>query len=233
MELVMPTRDDKFFSILKQKRQISVYCKRVIVLGIWRKCGNLNGGGEILFSHGLSNARGVCILFRPGLSLKVHDVKRDTEGRLLCVDLEIDGVRFTLVGLYAPNEDEPNFFKDCFKMIELFDNSSKIIAGDFNLVMNLDMDKKGGLPRTHFKCQEVLKLYMEEAEILDIWREQHPDERKFTWHRSKPPIFCRLDMILTSFDMVGYVENSDILPGFKSDHSIVSLNIDLHKEDRG
>ena len=118
-------------------------------------------------------------------------------------------------------------------MIEQFDNNSRIIAGDFNLVLDLDMDKKGGLPRTNFKSREILQLYMEEAEIIDIWRQQHPDERKFTWHRTRPPVFCRLDMIFTSFDMVGYVENSDILPSFKSDHSIVSLDINLHKEDRG
>ena len=190
-------------------------------------------GGEILFSHGLSNARGVCILFKPGLSFKVHNTKRDKEGRSLCIDLEIEEVRFTLLGLYAPNEDEPEFFKECFKTIEHFDNNSKIIAGDFNLVMDLDMDKKGGIARTHFKSRETLQLYMEEAEILDIWRQQHPNEKKYTWHRNKPPVFCRLDMILTSFDMVGYIDKSDILPSFKSDHSFVTLEMDLHKEDRG
>ncbi len=120
-------------------------------------------------------------------------------------DLEIDYVRFTLLGLYAPaDKDEPEFFKECIQMIEQFDNNSKIIAGDFNLVMDLEQDKKGGIPRTHFKSREILKIYMEEADILDIWREQHPDEKKFTWHRNKPPVFCRLDMILTSFDLVGY-----------------------------
>ncbi len=191
-------------------------------------------GGKILFSHGVSNSRGVCILFKPGLTFKTHDIKRDNDGRLLCIDLEIGDARFTLAGLYAPaDKDEPNFFTDCFKIIEQFDNNSKIIAGDFNLVMDLDMDKKGGLPRTHFKSRDILKLYMEESDILDIWREQHPDEKKYTWHRTKPPVFCRLDMIFVSFDMLGFVENSDILPSFKSDHSMVSLTVDLHKEDRG
>ena len=191
-------------------------------------------GGKIVFSHGLSNSRGVCILFRPEFSFKIHDIKRDNEGRLLCIDLEVDDTRFTLAGLYAPaDKDEPEFFKECFKTIEQFDNNSKIIAGDFNLVMDLDMDKKGGLPRTHFKSRDTLNLYLEEAEMLDIWRQQHPDDKKYTWHRTKPPVFCRLDMIFISFDMVGFVENSDILPSFKSDHSMVSLIIDLHKEDRG
>ena len=74
---------------------------------------------------------------------------------------------------------------------------------------------------------------MEEAEIIDIWRQQHPYERKFTWHRTKPPVFCTLDMILASFEMVGFIEKSDILPSFKSDHSVVTLDIYLHKEERG
>ncbi len=132
-------------------------------------------GGEILYSHGLSNSRGVCLLFKPGLIFTAHDIKRDTQGRLLCVDLEISDVRFTLAGLYAPNDDDPEFFKDCIEKIEHFDNKSKIIAGDFNLVMDLDLDKKGGLPKTHFQSRDT--LYMEEADILDIWRQQHPNEK--------------------------------------------------------
>ncbi len=188
-------------------------------------------GNKIYFSHGTSNSRGVCILFRPGFNYTVHDKKGDEDGRVLCLDIEIEDIKFTLSNIYAPNEDDQEFFKHVFEIVEQFDNSSKIIAGDFNLVMDLEMDKKGGNPRTHFKCRDIVKLYMEESDMLDIWRQMHPDTKKYTWHRNK--IFCRLDMILTSFDLTGYIENSNIIPSYKSDHSIVTLELDLHQERRG
>ena len=43
----------------------------------WKK----EWGGEIIFPHGQSKARGVCILFKPGLAHKVlfsYEVKADT-----------------------------------------------------------------------------------------------------------------------------------------------------------
>ena len=185
-------------------------------------------GGKIYYSHGLSNSRGVCILFKPGLSPTIHEIKRDDQGRVLCIDVEMSDTRFTLANIYAPNNDNPDFFKECFKFVEHFENSSKIIGGDFNLVLDLKLDKKGGAPVTHFKCRETLELYMEKAELLDIWRHQHPDEKKFTWHRMNPsPIFCRLDMMLVSSEMSGSVENSEIFPGFKSDHSIVMIELNM------
>ena len=40
-------------------------------------------GGKIVFSHGKSNARGVCILFRKGLDVTVLNQATDNCGRLI------------------------------------------------------------------------------------------------------------------------------------------------------
>ena len=68
-------------------------------------------GGKGYFSHDTSNSKGVCILFRKNLDFALHNVKKDTSGRVLCLDMEIDNTRFTLCNIYAPNNDDPQFLE--------------------------------------------------------------------------------------------------------------------------
>ena len=56
-----------------------------------------------------------------------------------------------------------------------------IIGGDFNLVLNIDMDKKGGLARTHLKSQETVKDRAAQFDLVDAWRTINLDSGKYTW----------------------------------------------------
>ena len=67
--------------------------------------------------------------------------------------------RITLANIYAPHEDNPNFFKDLFNQLQDFQCDKVIMGGDFNLVLDLDRDKKGGLFKTHTKAVKVIKQY--------------------------------------------------------------------------
>ena len=57
--------------------------------------------------------------------------------------MTIDGTRLTLANIYAPNVDDPEFFKEVRNKIEGLPNDNRIIGGDINLVLNLDLDKLG------------------------------------------------------------------------------------------
>ena len=46
-------------------------------------------------------------------------------------------------------KNNPNFFLNSFDHLNDFHCDEVIIGGDFNLVLDLDMDKKGGLAKTH------------------------------------------------------------------------------------
>ena len=49
-----------------------------------------------------------------GLDLKVHNHCTSADGRSLIMDVSINGTRFTLMNIYAPNEDGPEFFANIF-----------------------------------------------------------------------------------------------------------------------
>lgn len=59
-----------------------------------------------------------------------------------------DDVNMTLANIYAPNEDNPAFFEDLFYRLSDFNCDDIVIGGDFNLVFDLEKDKKGGFGET-------------------------------------------------------------------------------------
>ena len=109
-----------------------------------------------------------------------------------------------------------------------------IIGGDFNTVLNTNLDKRNGRTDTHKNCRLMINNIIDINEVVDIWRIQHPDTRKYTWHSShEPSIFCRLDYFLISNNIINSTKHSSIKPGYKTDHSLVTLSIDFYNVPRG
>ena len=65
-----------------------------------------------------------------------------------------------MVNVYAPNEDDPDFFKSLAEHIEDFQKDEIVIGGDFNLVLDIEKDKKGGLAKTHNNAEKT---------VCEIW----------------------------------------------------------------
>ena len=192
-------------------------------------------GGDIYYSHGTNVARGTCILIKKNLNRIIHDATTDTNGRYTILDIEIGNGRFTLASIYGPNSDDSDFFLDLVSTIENIENDNRILGGDWNIVLEADKDKKGGLGQTHTHSLQVIRTWMEETDLIDIWRLNNPNDFKFTWKRINPPpgIFCRLDYFLISFGMVDKVLKADILPGYKTDHSAVTIVINPNDNKKG
>ncbi|KAL9972969.1 hypothetical protein ACROYT_G019370, partial [Oculina patagonica] len=177
---------------------------------------------------------GVGILFNNNFEIKIIKNFIDVEGRYIICDINANGKNITLINLYAPNEDDPTFFESLFEHVEDFQSDDVIIGGDFNLVLDIEKDKKGGTSKTHNNAKK--KILHEEAEnlnLVDAWRILNPDERRYTWRQNQPEVHCRLDFFLVSQSFLSNVSSADILPGFRTDHSIITLNISLHTNPRG
>ena len=106
------------------------------------------------------------------------------------------------------------------------------MGGDFNLVLDVDKDKKGGLARTHKKWLEVINDFSENLNLIDAWRVLNPESSRFTW-RQKPEIHYRRDFFLVNQPTFCNTVGADISPGYKTDHSIITLQISLQFNNRG
>ena len=108
-----------------------------------------------------------------------------------------------------------------------------IIGGDFNLVLDLNKDKKGGRSKTHTNSVKTLEKFIDELNLIDVWRVLNPDILRYTWRQKKPEIHCRLDFFLVSQSLMCYIKGADIMTGFKTDHSMIVINVALHSNERG
>lgn len=106
-------------------------------------------GYQSLFTTFSSTKAGVGILFNNNFEIKIIKNFIDVEGRYIICDINANGKNITLINLYAPNEDDPTFFESLFEHVEDFQRDDVIIGGDFNLVLDIEKDKKGGTSKTH------------------------------------------------------------------------------------
>ena len=67
-------------------------------------------GYKCVFNSYASNSRGVAVFFNNDFELVLHREKRDNSGNILALDISVDQNRLTLINLYGPNNDEPEFF---------------------------------------------------------------------------------------------------------------------------
>ena len=82
-----------------------------------------------------------------------------------------------------------------------------------------------GRENLHPKATDLLLTYMEDTDLIDVWRRLNPGRKTFTWYRRNPTyIASRLDFFLCSFGMSNMITTAKIKPRFKSDHSIVSID---------
>lgn len=192
-------------------------------------------GGRIFYAHGTRASRGTCILLKKHLKTKIHFVERDPEGRYLIMDLSIRDTRYTIVNVYGPNEDRPQFYRNLFTKIQLFDNDNKILMGDFNLALDIlrDKDPRGTNYGGENLKQSAIELinFLEANDMVDIWREFNPDKFRLTWHSGARK--SQIDYIFILRSQIQLVQDIDILPSFLSDHSIPILSIMQDNYPRG
>ena len=203
-------------------------------------CSSTNGlwknewGTECIFSNGTKSARGIAMLFKKNFAGKIVDTIRDFYGRYILCKMEIADKTYCIVGVYAPNDDQPEFFRDLVKNIQFMDADQVLVGGDFNLVMNEGLDHHGGNRKNNKESLQVLQLAMEELQLTDIWRECNENVKQYTWRRGKPKlVMSRLDMWLVSKGIANKTTKCTINPGYRSDHSIITLDWQLDENKRG
>ena len=97
---------------------------------------------------------------------------------------------------------------------------------------DVEKDKKGSLARAHKKSLEVVKDLRESLDVIDTWRVLHPDLLKFTWRQRRPEVHCRLDLFLVSQSTFCNTVDAEIIPGYKTDHSKITIKVSLHSNNR-
>ena len=223
-------RTDVFY--LKAK-QCHIYCLQDIhatprmekfIHSLW--------GSDCLFSYGSLNSRGVAICFQKNIDYKIHSHLSDPDGNYITVDLTIDDNSLTLIYLYGPNKDCPEFFTTIIRHIETLNNNTSILCGDFN-VQDPDLDYYNYCGINNKKSHEKIQEIKENLNLIDSFREANPKLRRYTWRKKTPLKQARLDYFLISENLLSSIGNCIIESSYCSDHSMVALHINFMQFIKG
>lgn len=124
----------------------------------------------------------MAILFNSNFEFNIHKIEKDDNGNKLVLDVTIEGTRLTLINIYGPNRDEPGFYQDILNNIIAYENPV-ILAGDFNLVLNPDIDLHDYINVNNPKARDQVLNMMFECNLLDVWRELNLEKYQYTWRR--------------------------------------------------
>ena len=192
--------------------------------------------GDIFYSNftGKNHSKGVAILFRKNSGFQNVCVQEIVKGRVLEAKFEIDDNDICIYNIYTPNgfRERCLFFDKLNNHVNKNDCINCIVAGDFNCVSN-PIDKSNNMYAD--PSRDYFQKLLVENNLHDIWREQHPHDREFTWRRERlgKLIQSRIDKILFNSSARHCVASTAIIPFALSDHDLVLAKFDLSQVTRG
>ena len=102
-----------------------------------------------------------------------------------------------------------------------------IICGDWNLIIGPELDCENYKHVNNPKAREVVKDLLDELEFMDAYRLINEDKKGSTWRKRNPDKKkARLDLFLINFDVIVHLDDCQIVPGYRTDHSGVILKLD-------
>lgn len=233
------TKRRKIFEFLNERNEQIMFLQESHSVKEVEHLWNSEFKGEILFSHGSRNSRGTVIMFKKSLEYSIIEKIQDLNGRYLIVKALIQGNLFVLGNCYAPvsENDQIPFYQEFNKIVAEFcldEDTTLILGGDFNNVLDPNLDKKGGVKNVKEKSLSILNEMKEEFDLLDIWRVRNPTLSRFTWRQRKPLVQCRLDYWLVSDSLQDNVKTTSIIPAIATDHSMITIHFtNIDYESRG
>ena len=194
--------------------------------------------GEMFFSHGTEHSKGFLILFKSSLEFELKSTKVDKNGRFIILEANVQDHPFLFVNLYAPNKtnEQSIFFEGIREEMDNYcpaEDCDIVIGADFNVIFDPELDGNGGNAKRKesVKCIDDICLA---NDLIDIWRVRNPIVKRFTWRQKTPVIQRRLDFWLVSNGMQEDLDNVDVIPALKSDHSAIVLSINgIESSSRG
>ena len=99
----------------------------------------------------------------------------------------------TIVNIYAPNIEAPQYIRKTLIDIKAEIDSNTIIVGDFNTPFTpMDRPSKQKIN----KETQALNDTLDEMDLIDIFRKFHPNAEEHTFFSSAHGTFSRIDHIL-------------------------------------
>ena len=134
------------------------------------------------YSHGESDSRGVLIAFRESLSFQIENEIKDKNGRILILQVNIQGSNYILINIYNANTEQQqltilNLLDEFIDTIEINRETQILVGGDLNFIHDLLLDADGGKPSLKLMSIATMQDLTERHNLCDVWRVRNPTNR--------------------------------------------------------
>jgi exonuclease III len=180
---------------------------------------------KALWSFGTPTSRGTGILIFNKDHI-IHKFHLDLDGRLVYIDLTIEGFKFRIISVYVPTEESERrvFLNELYPFLTC--QLPIIMGGDFNCIMNAKLDKIGGNPSRGLVGSKEIISFCSSFSVVDVFRINHPHLVATTWHqRGNGGVSCRIDRFYVSKTISNLYKSQYTYPFGASDHDLVVLSI--------
>ena len=191
---------------------------------------NRESGFKGYWSLGTTSSCGVGILLRDSSRFTHCAFRCDGEGRIITLDCSFNNQDFRFISIYVPTDGS--------QRIEYFQNLDRhlitrrrlIIGGDFNCMLDLAKDKRGGNESLGGTGAPHLKTLLARFSLVDIWRKQHQTGQQFTWQNKLGTIKCRLDKFYISSSLAKDYDIESTIESYPySDHDIALITLTVER----
>ena len=127
---------------------------------------------------------------------------------------------------------DPSCFADLFNKVRKISNDNEIWVGDWNVALST-LDYHNYIKQRNPNSNKKINDFINNNNMIDIWRIQNPDRKRFTWRTARPCKCSRLDYFLVSENILSLNPTSEIHNAYRSDHNIIELSILKSTQKRG
>lgn len=223
-----PTKRKAIFKTLHNSNADIIFLQETHSILSDQKIWSSEWGGTVIYAHGLSNSRGVAILFKRAFNPQIISKVTDQEGRFLLIQIQRNSEIMALINIYAPTQSEPRLqlaFMDLLDSTTAdLDAHNIFMGGDFNA--HMDDKPSGPNPNKQIYLDRINSL-TSALNLSDSWKQRNPNSHKGTFHRGQ--YSARLDYWFLSSHLLPSVSSFEVDPHPLSDHSMLTIDIGLEK----
>ena len=181
----------------------------------------MRGWKKIFHANGNQKKARVALLLSDKRDFKIKTVTREKEGHYIMIKGSIQEEDTTMVNIYAPNIEAPQYVRQMLAAIKGEINSNTILVGDFNTPLS-PMDRSSKMKIS--KETQALNDTLHKMDLMDIHRTIHPITTEYTFISIAHGTFSRLDYILRHKSSLGKFKKIEIISSIFPDHNAVRLD---------
>jgi exonuclease III len=178
----------------------------------------VKGWKKIYQANSPPKQAGVAILFSDKVDDKPTLIELDKEGHSILIKGEIHQKEITIITLYAPNVNAPNFIIHSLKDLKTCTNSNTVVVGDLSPI-NRSSKQKISI--------EILDLNhtIDQMNLADDHRIFHLTAAQYTFFSAAHGIFSKIDHILGNKASLSQYKKIEVILCILSDHNALKLEL--------